>query len=211
MKNQKKDINFKDIWKWLRSEKGKRYRFVVFYVCFFIFLFIFISVNNTSNTNNNKNEKNESSLPFVTSNLETKIYSFIYTITCPNKHTYNVIKDNKVYTFKDNDNNYIFELINGELKGNNNILYKDFSNVYFLRQVIKNSKLISETKLTETNEYLYNYKITKEVLSTYLEEELTSEEIEIIVKTNSNKEIQEVNIKLNSNCEIQNIIGGDNE
>ena len=34
--NQDKKINIKTIWKFLRSEKGKRYSFVIFYIFYYI-------------------------------------------------------------------------------------------------------------------------------------------------------------------------------
>ena len=77
MKNENGKITIKSIWKWLRSEKGKRYSFLIFYLFFFIFVFIFISLpsNITTNNNENSNSGNNSniqgeSFPFSVKNLE---------------------------------------------------------------------------------------------------------------------------------------------
>ena len=213
MKKQDNNFNIITIWKWLRSEKGKRYSFIIFYLFFFIFLFVFFNFDYSSNKKEISEEpKPESSLPFITSNLENKTYSFIYIISCSNKKVYNGLKNEKNYTFKFNNNIYTYQLINGDLKGDINISYIDFSNVYFLRQIIKNSKLVSETKMNEMEEYLYNYKIKNNILSNYLPEEINEDlETEITIKTDNKKVIKEVNVKISNDCNFQNIIGGDNE
>ena len=77
MKNNNKnnnEITIKTIWKWLRSKKGKRYSFVIFYIFFFIFLYIFMNVDLKTDTNKKEETPKEdtsalTSLPFVTSNL----------------------------------------------------------------------------------------------------------------------------------------------
>ena len=212
--NKKKndEINIKTIWKWLRSEKGKRYSFAIFYIFFFIFLFIFMNVNNVDNQKKEekKEDKIESSLPFITSNLENNDYSFTYNIICPDKNIYNVKKDDTVYTFSKDNNIYTYELISGNLiSKEDKISYIDFSNIYFLKQVIKNSKYISETKLNESEEYIYTYEIKNTELINYLKEELDIlETSEIKVKTKSNKEIKEIeiNIKGENNCIIKELM-----
>ena len=212
--NKKKndEINIKTIWKWLRSEKGKRYSFAIFYIFFFIFLFIFMNVNNVDNQKKEekKEDKIESSLPFITSNLENNDYSFTYNITCPDKNIYNVKKKDKEYIFSKDNDIYTYDLINGELESNEEkISYIDFSNIYFLKQVIKNSKYISETKLNESEEYIYTYEIKNNELINYLKEEINIlETSEIKIKTNSNKKIKEVeiNIKGENNCIIKELM-----
>ena len=215
MKNKKNDeINIKTIWKWLRSKKGKRYSFVIFYIFFFIFLFIFMNVNLKDDPKKEDNSKEDTSkltsLPFSTYNLENNNYSFTYNITCPNKNIYKVKKDNKTYTFSKDNNIYTYDLINGDLVSNEEkISYIDFSNIYYLKQVIKNSKYISETKLNESNEYIYTYEIKNNELINYLKEELDIlETSEIKVKTNSKKEIKEIeiNIKGENICIIKTLM-----
>lgn len=206
MKNNNKnnnEITIKTIWKWLRSKKGKRYSFVIFYIFFFIFLYIFMNVDLKTDTNKKEETPKEdtsalTSLPFVTSNLENSNYSFTYNITCPSKTIYNVKKEDKIYTFSIDNKNYKYELINGELTTNEEkINYIDFSNIYFLKQVIKNSKYISETKLAESEEYIYTYEINNNTLINYLDEELdVLETSEIKVKTNSKKIIKEIEINI---------------
>ena len=203
MKKKNNDINIKTIWKFFRSEKGKRYSFIIFYIFFFIFLFIFMNIDYKTDNNVNKEEKEDipmiSSLPFETSNLENNNYNFKYIINCKEQVIYDANKNNNLYTFKNNNIIYTFELINGNLTGIEKIDYIDFSNIYFLRQVIKNSKLISETKLNETNEYVYTYKIKNNELSNYLNKEINNDNLsEINIKTDNNKKIKSFKIDLSS-------------
>ena len=208
MKNKKNnnDINIKTIWKILRSEKGKRYSFIIFYVFFFIFLFIFMNIDIKSNNKNNNQKNNQkleettmiSSLPFDTNSLENNNYNFKYIVSCPSKITYDGIKNNNIYKFT-NDETIEYELINGELNEDKKVMYVNFTNVYFLRQVLKNSKIISETKLNETNEYIYTYNINNNILGEFLKEENdSSDKTEIIVKTDSNKKIESISVDLSS-------------
>ena len=208
MKNKKNnnDINIKTIWKILRSEKGKRYSFIIFYVFFFIFLFIFMNIDIKSNNKNNNQKNNQkleettmiSSLPFDTNSLENNNYNFKYIVNCPSKITYDGIKNNNIYKFT-NDETIEYELINGELNEDKKVMYVNFTNVYFLRQVLKNSKIISETKLNETNEYIYTYNINNNILGEFLKEENdSSDKTEIIVKTDSNKKIESISVDLSS-------------
>ena len=208
MKNKKNnnDINIKTIWKILRSEKGKRYSFIIFYVFFFIFLFIFMNIDIKSNNKNNNQKNNQkleettmiSSLPFDTNSLENNNYNFKYIVSCPSKITYDGIKNNNIYKFT-NDETIEYELINGELNEDKKVMYVNFTNVYFLRQVLKNSKIISETKLNETNEYIYTYNINNNILGEFLKEENdSSDKTEIIVKTDSNKKIESISVDLAS-------------
>ena len=207
MKKNNNDINFKTIWKILRSEKGKRYSFIIFYVFFFIFLFIFMNIdlkpnNKNNNQNNNKTEVEEttilSSLPFDTNSLENNNYNFKYIVNCPIKITYKGEKNNNIYKFT-NDETIEYELLNGELKEDKKVMYVNFTNVYFLRQVLKNSKIISETKLNETNEYIYTYNINNNILGEFLNEDNNSnDKTEIIIKTDSNKKIENINVDLSN-------------
>lgn len=220
MKKKENEITIKTIWKWFRSEKGKRYSFVLFYLFFFLFLFLFLNVDLKTDRKEEEpveETSRESSLPFETSNLEKTNYSFRYTVTCPTKQEYQGEKKDKVYTFLNSEESITYELLNGELKGfENKVPYADFSNVYFLRQILKNGKLISETKLTETEEYIYTYKMKNNILSNYLkDEDLNELETEINIKTDLEKKIEEVKIDLSNykdeNCIITYEVGEDNE
>ena len=57
MRDEKGKITFKSVWKWLRSDQGKKYSFVIFYAIFFIFLFIFISMPSDYKANNEEKEE----------------------------------------------------------------------------------------------------------------------------------------------------------
>jgi len=194
----KKDINIKTIWKALRSDKGKKYSFVIFYVFFFIFLFIFMSINNVSDSNQTKEI---SSLPFSVKELENSNYNFTYQINQNNSIVlYNGFKGNGMINLSDSNNNYTFTYTSGELStttNNNNIKYYKLLDIYTIKQIIKNSKLISETKINETGDLIYNYSVSNSYLNTiFLNNVSNNLNNNIIVKTNNLKVVYEIDFDL---------------
>ena len=193
-KNTKNDINIMTIWKTLRSEKGKRYSFIIFY--FFFFLFLFIIINNGEMQSRN-NAPVEYSLPFQSKNLEDNNYNFKYIIFGDTELDYKGIKNNNIITIQDDTGEYVFTYQNGSLKSDYDIKYKELFDIYEIKRIIKNSKLISETKINETNEVIYNYTILSNKLDSILNNNVLNDlENEIMVKTNSKKEIININYKL---------------
>lgn len=206
MKNEKDEITIKSIWKWLRSDKGKRYSFFLFYLFFFIIIFIFLSYREEEVVKENKEdvlEKEEySNLPFKTS-LFDEDYTFTYSINYNNETSDYLGRKNKEKVILNDDRgtyNYIYQ--NGILiyQGiNEPINYKEFLDCYEIKRIIKNSKLISETKLNQTGEYLYKYSITtRELYDLYdkIYNNLENLDNEIIVKTNLNNEITSINLNV---------------
>ena len=199
-KNKKnQDINIVTIWKTLRSEKGKRYSFIIFYIFFFIFLFIFINTNipTTNKKIDTDTQVQESSLPFITKNLENNNYNFKYIINSNlNELDYLGSKINNKIIINDDTGSYEFNYQNGKLVSlsNTNILHTELFDIYTIKRIIKNSKLISETKLNETGEYIYNYSITNKNLS-----EITLKDI------NNLENLNDIKIKINKNKEIVSI------
>jgi hypothetical protein len=160
MKNKKEKVNIKTIWKIFRSEKGKKYSFIIFYIFFFIFLFIMLSFPNNNTSLKNETTSNDS-LPYKTKNLEDKSYKFTYII----KHDldlaeYSGEKDNSSIVLKDDRGVYNFIYQNGNLINleNYNIPYQKLLDIFEIKKFVKNSKLISETKMTDDNLYIYNFK-----------------------------------------------------
>ena len=187
--NQDKKINIKTIWKFLRSEKGKRYSFVIFYVFFFAFLFILMSLPNTS-TNNKQNNQVESSLPFKITNLEQSNYTFNYVKKIDNNSTIYLGKrnDNQISLILD-DNIYIYNYQNSTLKpsvdNESDIIYQ-FLDIYELKRIIKNSTYISKTEFPDGN-INYNYEIDNNTLANILNMEVLDNSNlinKIIVNTN---------------------------
>ena len=199
MKNNKKkfDIDFKTIWKWLRSENGKRYSFIIFYIFFFIFLFIFLTVDMKPIINNEIKEEN--SLPFSTKNLENNDYEFSYIINSNDVEEYKGKKQNNQISLMDDRGVFAFIYQDGKLIRNDNleydIPYSSLIDIYEIKRIIKNSKLISETKLNETNEIIYNYVIKNSSLESILNDNIDNLDLEneIVIKTNSKHEIYEIN------------------
>ena len=213
-KKKEKDVNIKTIWKMIRSEKGRKLSFVIFYLFFFIFLFIFIYSSPATIDNNSR--ENQYSLPFNTATLEQNDYTFKYIVkTDLNELLYFVNKSKDGLMVNDDTGTYQFVYKNGFLTTNSNlnVRHAELLSIFELKRIIKNSKLISETKLNETNEYVYTYKITNSNLSIILHDEVDGKlENEIIVKTDNKKEIREINLdllnyerELNSNLKKFNI------
>ena len=198
-KNNNNKNNIITIWKNLRSEQGKKYSFFIFYIIFFLILFIMI----ISNKNTSIEPKEEYSLPFSTRIIENNNYKFKYTIDSNlDKLLYKGEKINKTIYLDDDTGRYEFNYINGKLVNNQDIkfLYKEFLDIYEIKKIIKSSKLISETKLNETNEYIYNYKIKNKDLDEILLNNIDNIDLEneINIKTNDKKEIKEIDIDLSN-------------
>lgn len=189
--NQDKKINIKTIWKFLRSEKGKRYSFVIFYIFFFAFLFILMSLPSTS-TNNKQNNQVESSLPFKITNLEQSNYTFNYVKRIDNNSTiYLGKKINNQISLTLDDNIYIYNYQNSTLKpsvdNESDIIYQ-FLDIYELKRIIKNSTYISKTEFPDGN-INYNYEIDNNTLANILNMEVLDNSNlinNIVVNTNKN-------------------------
>lgn len=207
-KKNKKDseINIKTIWKAFRSEKGKRYTFVIFYIFFFIFLFIFINTTpatkpNNKTINNTNNQIEESSLPFQTKNLENNDYKFKYIIySNSNELDYLGEKLNNKILITDDTGVHEFNYQNGNLvsTSNTNIIHSELFDIYTIKRIIKASKLISETKMNETGEYVYNYTIRNiDLANITLQSVNNLDNInDIKITTNKNKEIESIEFNL---------------
>lgn len=172
MKDKKDKITVKSIWKWLRSDKGKKYSFVIFYLFFFIFLFVIVSFpNNTESDNNNQTIKEETSLLFKTSNIEEDNISFNYLVKINDDTTnYLVNKDNNDIKVEYNDEIYSYYYEYGILKPASDTdfdIFYQLLDVYEVKRIIKSSKFISKTEYNDGT-FIYNYEIDNETLSSYL-------------------------------------------
>lgn len=201
MKNEKGEITLKSIWKWLRSDTGRKFSFLLFYVFFFTFLFLFFSFSGT--TSMNHQQESELSFPYSIKNIEASSYTFSYLLKI-NETTKEFLgeKKNGIVTMQDDTGIYEYFYQEGSLvfEGEQDPLaYSEFLDIYELKRMLKNSKLVSETKVTDTNEYIYNYSIQNEILSKLLDLPLEANEKEvneIIVKTDSKKELKSITLNL---------------
>ena len=176
MKNN--DINIKEIWKKLRSEKGKGISFFAFYTFFFIFLFILMT------SPGHKAETNlieENPFPFSIKDIEEKDYNFKVIMTKNSEEAlYTGTKENSEVVLKDDRGLYTYYYQNGNLiylNGVSEIKYSQLFDIYEIKKLIKNSKLTSETKITATNEYIYTYDIGNDILSDALNLEITNKDL----------------------------------
>ena len=202
MKDENGKITIKSIWKWLRSDTGKKASFFIFYFFFFLFIFMFLSSGDNQTT---PQQEEETSFPYSITNIEANNYSFSYILTINDtnyeylgerdNNTLTINDDTGIYTYSYQNGNLIFEGVDNPLK------YPEFLNIYDLKTILKTATLQSETKLTTTNEYIYTYEIKNSQLLNLLN--LTTDlsididlDNEIIVKTNSNKEFQEIQLDI---------------
>ena len=192
MRNENGKITIKSIWKWLRSESGKRWSFVIFYLFFFIFIFILLSLPGSTTTNNKSNDNtNESSLPFKTINLENSTYNFNYAREINEETTvYLGSRKNNDITLTKDDETITYTYLNGVLKPSNiddtDIFYQ-LLDVYELKRIFKTSKYISKMELIEDNSLVYNYEITNQKLAELLNVEVFANQefinqIKVVVK-----------------------------
>ena len=193
MTNENGKITIKSIWKWLRSESGKRWSFVIFYLFFFIFIFILLSLPG-SITDKSNNNTNESSLPFKTINLESSTYNFNYAKEINEETTvYLGRKENNNITLTKDDETITYTYLNGVLKPSNtddtDIFYQ-LLDVYELKRIFKTSKYISKMELIEDNSLVYNYEITNQKLAELLNIEIFANQelinqIKVVFKNNN--------------------------
>lgn len=203
MRNEKGEITIKSIWKWLRSDKGKRYSFFIFYFFFFVFLFLFISIpNNEAVDNKNNNIKEEQKLPFSLKKIKNNNYKFTYTINYNNNILeYTGQKDGNLITLTNGIDKYTYNYVNNELKEEikKSPIQIDFLDIYKIENMITNSTIIEETKLIATDELLYTYNIeTSKLFDILLYDSLiiNNSSNNIIIKTNSLKEVREIKLDL---------------
>ena len=192
MKDKKEKITIKSIWKWLRSDKGKKYSFVVFYFFFFIFLFIVMSFpNNIENKDNNQTDIEETSLLFSTSNIEEDNINFNYLVKIDNDtNIYLVNKINKSIKVEYNNETYDYYYENGNLKPASDTdldIFYQLLDVFEVKRILKSSKFVSKTEYSDGT-FIYNYEIDNETLSGYLNtlvlDSSLKNSINIIVKNN---------------------------
>lgn len=203
MRNEKGEITIKSIWKWLRSDKGKRYSFFIFYFFFFVFLFLFISIpNNEVVDNKNNNIKEEQKLPFNLKKIKNNNYKFTYTINYNNNILeYTGQKDGSLITLTNEIDKYTYNYVNNELKEEikDSPILIDFLDIYKIENMIINSTIIEETKLIATDELLYTYNIeTSKLFDVLLYDSLiiNNSSNNIIIKNNSLKEVVEIKLDL---------------
>ena len=203
MRNEKGEITIKSVWKWLRTDVGKRYSFFIFYLFFFIFLFIVFSVTSNyetpeyeNNETNNNNSQVEESLPFSIKNLEND-YTFTYKRVVDDlSFEYLGNRRGSKITLLDDMGVYEYNYQNSTLvetnTANEDIIYK-FLDVYEFRRLIKNSTYISKTEYA-SNESLYTYEVSNSTLHNILGKDIENGRLmnQIKIQTNNKNIIEEV-------------------
>lgn len=205
MKN-KKESNIKTIYKWLRSDKGKRYSFFIFYIFFFVFVFIFLAFTNssqdefqdTNNTDTNINNKQEvtSSLPFNTSNLENNNYTFKYQVLKNDKKKeYLGEKQTNLIKILNDTGTYEYKYRNGNLIENIELdEYYQLFDIYTIKRIIKNSKYEYKQEYND-GRIIYSYLIKNGDLANFLEiENYKQDDLhnEIKIETNNKNQVYEI-------------------
>ena len=213
MRDEKGNITIKSVYKWFRSDKGKKYSFFIFYLIFFIFLFIFISIPYKESPTNNDIPKEDSSLPFKTSNLETSNYEFIFETTIDDKTiTYQGIKKDKQISLMIDTQEYNYNYQDGKLVflgEEKPTFYTEFLDIYEIKRIIKSATFITETKYQVTEQIEYNYEIKSNSLDELLNnndsyyEETTNK---IIILCNENNEIEKITLDISNFSKEENII-----
>lgn len=200
MRNEKGKITFISVFKWLRTDKGKRYSFFIFYFFFFILLFIVMNIKFDDNFDNNiVNENNNisSELDFSFNNFLSDNFNF----------NYSIYVDNDLYEYigsKNNDNIsltlddvYNFSYVNKELvkTTDNSLILLEFLDIYKIENIIKKSTLYEETKILSTNEYKYVYNINSSYLiDLFMYDHLVTNDYvnEIIITTDKDKLVSKI-------------------
>ena len=201
MRDEKGKITVKSVWKFIRSEKGRKYSFVIFYAIFFIFLFIFLRAPATYIEEKPKEEI--SSLPFVTSKVESNNYNFIYKEIINEKEiTFEGTRENNLITINNERDRYDYQEENGELTflGDlNPINYYKLLSIYNVKSLLKDASLVSKVEFPGTSEFAFNYDIESSTLAEFFGEELISDEESlnrVIVNCNKDLEVTSINFDI---------------
>ncbi len=201
MRDEKGKITIKSVWKFLRSEKGKKYSFVIFYAIFFIFLFIFLRapVGNIEE----KPKEEISNLPFVTKMVETNNYNFTYKEIINEKEiVFDGTRENNLITINNERDKYDYQEENGELTflGDlNPINYYKLLSIYNVKSLLKDASLVSKVEFPGTSEFAFNYDIESSVLAEFFGQELTFDEESlnrIVVNCNKDLEVTSINFDI---------------
>lgn len=223
MKN-KQEANIKTVYKWLKSDKGKRYSFFIFYIFFFIFVFIFLAFTNnqennlqdTNNTNPNINNKEEvtSSLPFNTSNLENNDYTFKYIVLKDQEEkAYLGKKETKLITISSDTGIYEYRYKNGNLMGNVELdAFYQLFDIYTIKRIIKNSKYEYKQEYND-GRIIYSYLIQNGDLANFLEiENFKQNDLQnpIKVETNSQNEVYKITFDILNLINNSSTLNSDN-
>ena len=203
MRDEKGNITIKSIYKWFRSEKGKRYSFVIFYIFFFAFLFIFLSIPaDTEPIRDKESEEEESSsLPFKTIKLENNDYNFTYQESFnDNLLVYKGEKKDKNITITLDDNTYNYYYQDGSLLLENDespLKYSKLLDIYEIKNLIKSATFISKVEYP-SKMVDYNYEISNKSLQEVLEvsEELSDVNNKIIINCNENSEVLKISFDI---------------
>lgn len=200
MKNNKNQpITIKTIFKWLKSTKGRKYTFAIFYIFFFIFIFILLSFNPKSTEKNNQPQTETTTLPFITANLETDNYTFTYQIIKNNQEkSYLGQKETNQITIQNDTTTYTYKYQNGILQNNQNTTeYYQLFDIYELKKLIKNSKYNYKQEYNDGKK-IYSY-LADNTLTNLLNIEATNQNTyqnEILIETNLKNEIEKITIDL---------------
>ena len=202
MRDEKGNITIKSIYKWFRSEKGKRYTFVIFYIFFFAFLFIFLSTPaDTEPIRDKEPEEESSSLPFKTIKLENNDYNFTYQESVNNTSLiYKGEKKDKniTITFEDNTYNYYYQ--DGKLlleNAESPLKYSKLLDIYEIKNLIKSATFISKVEYP-SKMVDYNYEISNKSLQEVFEvsEELSDVNNKIIINCNEDLEVLKISFDI---------------
>lgn len=172
MRNKDGKITIKSFWKLLRSDKGKKYSFVIFYFFFFIFVYIII---NLPGSTLDKEDTSTNKFPFKLTEIEFNNYNFNYLQEENDlKKIYLGSKEDQEITLTIDDKTYNYIYKNGSLKpssSNEEDIYYQFLDVYEIKRIIKKSKYISKTEYNDSS-IVYNYEITNGELADILNKEI---------------------------------------
>ena len=201
MKNENGKITIKSIWKFLRSDKGKKYSFVIFYAIFFIFLFIFISV--PGKESNTRVPDSETNLPFKTKFQEENNYNFTYKeIINEQEVLFQGVKENNTITITNERDKYDYTYQDGELISTNELNpleYYKLLDIYEIKSLLKDSELVTKVEFPRTNEVEFNYDISSLALGNLFNKDYETETNSLnrlIVNCNKDLEINKITLDI---------------
>ncbi len=202
MKDDNGKITIKSIWKFLRSDKGKKYSFIIFYAIFFIFLFVFLTMPVKETKIEKEKEEEINSLPFITKKLEDNNYNFTYKeIINDNTIEFQGVKENNLISISNERDKYDYIYQNGKLTKTNELNpleYYKLLDIYELKTLIKSSTLITKVEFPNTSEYNFNYDIDSNTLNNLFEKEgvLENSLNRIVVNCNKDFEVKKISIDI---------------
>lgn len=216
MKNTKnKKINWKEVYAFLKTPRGKAFAFFGFYLIFFIAIMIMARVGGSSNLTSSSYQQNTLSYDFSTTSIENSNYHF--------KYEYNLDQNSFVYEgdkygyrelfvfggdkYYRSGDNYLKDTDGIWIKIDNPYVLPDFLDINIISNILKEATYISKTDY-DSGVQLFNFQVSTNTLVKVLENvDIDIDDLpnEIVLSTDTKGNVNNIKFNLDSYCKYKQI------